>query len=194
MFLQLPSIKRGKRREEREFWEAFRQLQPKILGGLLDALVGGMRALPSVKINDLPRMADFARFGEAVVRGLGLPADTFLAAYRMNRREATASTLEDSLVGTVLLEVVAMCNGEIDWTDSPGVFLMQLTRRVGPRIAKSPGWPKTPAMLGTEMRRVAPQLREHGIFLIFGKTHESRTITLTAGPSSDDADYSAATP
>jgi len=33
-----------------------------------------------VKLPELPRMADFARFGEAVGRGVGWLAGTFIAA------------------------------------------------------------------------------------------------------------------
>ena len=72
VFLHLPRIAPGARREEAEFWRSFRELQPKILGGLLDAVVGALRELPSVRLAELPRMADFARFGEALGRGPGM--------------------------------------------------------------------------------------------------------------------------
>ena len=96
MFLRLPSIDPEARRSEEEFWNSFKQLRPRILGGLLDALVGAVRELPSVRLSKLPRMADFARFGEAVGRGMGWPPETFLSAYFENRKEASESTLEDS--------------------------------------------------------------------------------------------------
>ena len=68
VFFYLPPIEPELRREETEFWREFRELQPRILGGLLDAVVGALRMLPSVRLARLPRMADFARFGEAVGR------------------------------------------------------------------------------------------------------------------------------
>ena len=46
VYLNLPSIDDANRRREEEFWPAFHQDQPKILGGLLDAVVGGLRELP----------------------------------------------------------------------------------------------------------------------------------------------------
>jgi len=48
-------------------------------------------------------------------------------------------------------------------------------------------------MLGNELRRLAPHLREHGILISFGKNRKSRTVTIKSGPGSDDADYSSAT-
>ena len=54
----------------------------------------------------LPRMADFAAFGEAVCQTLQWPAGMFLHDYEDNRREATMTQLEDSIVGTVLLKLL----------------------------------------------------------------------------------------
>ena len=115
VFLHLPAIIDSKRREEVEFWGTFRELRPKILGGLLDAVAGALRELPSVQLAKLPRMADFARFGEAVGRGLGWPTETFLAAYLDNRRQATLSTLEDSILANMLLKQVKMNWGLLEW-------------------------------------------------------------------------------
>ena len=76
VFLHLPPIPRTSRRSERGFWPAFRADYPRILGGLLDAMAGGLRELPSVDLKELPRMADFAEWGEAVGRGLGWGANS----------------------------------------------------------------------------------------------------------------------
>ena len=86
VYLNLPSIDDADRRLEEEFWQAFHQDQPKILGGLLDAVVGGLRERPTIRLPKLPRMADFAAFGEAVGRTLGWPSGMFLADYNDNRR------------------------------------------------------------------------------------------------------------
>ena len=187
VFLRLPSIMSGRRREEGEFWAAFRELQPRILGGLLDVVVGAFRELPSVRLSSLPRMADFARFGEAVGRGLGWSPGTFLAAYQENRREATASTLEESMLAMILLRHVERNDGELNWKLSPTEMLYYLTRGVTDKTVLS-RLPKTPAMLGNELRRLAPQLGEHGLFVRFGKNRKSRMITLTTREEFNDDD------
>ena len=87
------------------FWHAFHEDYPRILGALLDAVAGGLRELPSVRISELPRMADFATFAEAVGRSLGWPADTVLSDYDDNRREATLPYIQDSPVADCLLEM-----------------------------------------------------------------------------------------
>jgi hypothetical protein len=44
---------------------------------VLDAIVGALRELPSVDLKELPRMADYAEWGEATSRGKGWGAGTF---------------------------------------------------------------------------------------------------------------------
>ena len=191
VFLHLPPITSSSRREEDEFWKSFQELYPRILGGLLDAVVGGLRELPSVNLAELPRMADFARFGEAVTRGLGRPAGTFIAAYSENRKDASGAAIEDSPLGTHLLETVVGNGGFMALTQPPSEMLRMLSEKVGPRIARSPRWPKSPAMLTNELRRLAPQLRAHGIDVTFSKTHKSRLITVESRRRSG---YSVGTP
>jgi len=60
LFLNLPPINTRTRRLESEFWASFKNDYPRILGGLLDAVAGGLRELPSVRLTELPRMAYFA--------------------------------------------------------------------------------------------------------------------------------------
>jgi hypothetical protein len=127
-------------------------------------------------------MADFAQFGEAVGRGLGWPSETFLAAYLDNRQQATLSTLEDSILANVLLKQVERCFGLIEWCMPASEMLATLTLNLDRRIARSPSWPKTPAMFGNELRRLAPMLAENGLFVISKRTKKARLIVLTTRP------------
>src|SRR5262249_43903255 len=123
IFLDLPPIARANRLCENEFWQSFSADFPRILGGLLDAVAGGLRLLPDAALAGLPRMADFAVFGEAVGRGLGWPAGTVLNDYDENRRQATAANLEESPVGYVLLEYARYMP---DWTGTASDLLYKL--------------------------------------------------------------------
>jgi hypothetical protein len=81
--------------------------------------------------------------------------------------------------------------GSFDWTMPPAEALYCFTKWVDKKVAASPRWPKTPTALGKEVRLLAPLLREHGLFVTFGKNRESRLITFTAKPGSE---CSSATP
>jgi hypothetical protein len=186
VFLRLAPLEAAGRRAEGEFWRALTDDVPAILGGLLSAVVGGLGELPSVRLTELPRMADFACLGEAVGRGLGWPRGTFLAAYSDNRHETAVTSLEESLIATALLDSAAL-GGLAKWTLSATEMLDALAEDVPPRIRASSRWPKTPRGFTNELRRIAPQLRTRGISVNFTRTRDNRLITINADPSFDDS-------
>ena len=55
VFAHMRAISQKKRRDEEEFWKSFRADQHLILGSVLDAVVGGLRELPGVKLERMPR-------------------------------------------------------------------------------------------------------------------------------------------
>ena len=65
IFLTLAPIAEQRRRSEVELWREFERARPAILGALLDAAAHGLRTLPRVRLDRLPRMADFAIWATA---------------------------------------------------------------------------------------------------------------------------------
>ena len=181
VFVELPPIAPTSRRAEREFWRAFHADYPRILGAVLDTIAGGLRVLPSVQLAELPRMADHARWGEAVGRALGWPPGQFLRAYADNRIEATVTELADSPVATALVELAA--RSESVWAGTPAQLHAELAALVGDKVAASARWPKTFAVFGNELRRQAPQLRLHGLNVDFHRRHGQRIITVASEPN-----------
>jgi hypothetical protein len=186
VFLHLRPIVPAKRRDEASFWRSFHAEYPRILGGVLDAVVGGIRILPSVNLAEMPRMADYARWGEAVGRGLGWAPDRFLKTYNTNRKEATLTTLDDSAVGMILLELAPRLTR---WEVSSTELLAKLTMVAGKKLAASARWPKTAHQLSNELRRVAPQLFLHRLSIQFTRNRDRRLIVIrkvksSTGPAS----------
>jgi hypothetical protein len=81
IFVTLPHLQEERRRAEKEIWCDFESAQPHILGALLDAASHGLRALPEVRLEQLPRMADFALWATACESAF-CPAGGFLHAYK----------------------------------------------------------------------------------------------------------------
>jgi hypothetical protein len=190
VFLNLAPIPRKARRSERSFWPAFQADYPRIFGGVLDAVAGGLRQLPSVHLNELPRMADYAEWGEAVSRSLGWGAETFLSAYDDNRRGATDPLLEGSPVATLLF---ALARQGVNWSWSGTTQKLYEKVMAAGKGNLGPAWPKNFSTFGAELRRIAPQLRLHGIAINFERKHDGRIVTLsvengeTGGPPPDTA-------
>ncbi len=176
VFLQLPPIVSANRRAEYEFWRSFEADYPRILGGVLDLIVRGMQALPSVSCADLPRMADYAKWGVALGTGLSSPTETFLADYNANRQNATAMELDDSAVGSAVLVAVSHVRR---WVGTPATLYEALTEVVGKKVAASARWPKSTSAFSNELRRITPQLRLNGLSVDFERGHNGRRIVMT---------------
>ncbi len=106
VFLTLDSISDDRRRPEKELWREFEIARPRILGALLDGVVHGLRRLPHIRLEKLPRMADFALWATACETAFW-PPGTFLRAYDANRRAAIDGVIEADPVATFVREIMA---------------------------------------------------------------------------------------
>lgn len=159
--LQLEQVPEERRRTEEELDAEFDDALPRILGALLDAVAAGLKTLPSVRLEKKPRMADFARWGEAVLRGLGRPAGRFLAVYQDNRAGVNEVALEASPIVAPLRQFLDQKGGT--WTGSASELYEALTKLAGEAVTRSKEWPKKPHLLSGCLTRLAPNLRRAGI-------------------------------
>ncbi len=77
IFLAMVSVSGEQRRPEAELWREFELARPYILGALLDAMAHGLRRRHRIRLDRLPRMADFALWAAACETAFWSPG-TFL--------------------------------------------------------------------------------------------------------------------
>jgi hypothetical protein len=106
IFLSLPHVAEHRRRSEKELWREFDAARPKIPGALVETLAQGLRILPEVRLEQLPRMADFALWATACERGF-CPDGGFAHAYRTNRRSAIEDVVEGDPVAARIRDLMA---------------------------------------------------------------------------------------
>ena len=174
VFLTLEAIPEACRRPEAELWAAFDAERPRILGGLFDAVVQGLRRLPQTQLERLPRMADFVLWATACERALW-PAGTFWSAYRGNRDKAVENVIEADPVAAAVRAVMVR---RTQWTGTATQFLGILAQAAGERAAKSRTWPGSPRALSDRLRRAAAFLRKTGIEIHYTREGRARTRTI----------------
>jgi hypothetical protein len=180
VFLTLEPIPEEQRRPEAELWAAFEAERPRILGVLLDAVVGGLNRLSETHLPKLPRMADFALWATACETALW-PAGTFWSAYCGNRDEAVEGVIDADPIATAVRAVIAM---QTTWTGTASELLDALVKVVGERVAKSKSWPDSPRALAGRLRRAATFLRKVGIEVRFDREGRARTRIIHLTPTS----------
>lgn len=162
ILVTLLPIPENERRGEKRFWAEFEAARAKIFGALLDAVSGALREIEGVRLDELPRMADFATWATAAEDALGWDRGAFMEAYADNRRRATQALLEsDPVAGAVTKLLKRMLNGE--WSGTSEDLLRDLSALVSDEVQRTKTWPKAPNSLSRIMNRLAPALREAGI-------------------------------
>jgi hypothetical protein len=182
LLLYLPRIDESQRMTEATFNEAFSRARPRLLGVMLDAVSCALSRLSSVRVERLPRLADFAVWVEAAAPALGWSPGAFLSVYGENRSDANAITLAASPVAEA---VQALSQ---DFTGTASELLDLLNGRIGDKCHDRT-WPKTPWALSNALRDVAANLAAIGIHVAFAdKDHKRepgtgrRLIRITYSP------------
>lgn len=161
--IELPTIPEDRRRPESELWAAFEQARPRILGALYDAVACALCNINSVKLDQLPRMADAAMWVVAAEPSLPWDAGTFVKALKSNRDTAHDVALEAEPVVTALLGIAK--DGPFEGTATE--LLDRLNLRASVTAQRSKRWPKDGTRLSGIVRRLAPALRANGLAIEF---------------------------
>ena len=177
--IYLRSISREKRRDEKELWTGFDIAKPRILGALLTAVSHALKQRESVKLKQLPRMADFALWVVAGEEGAGFAPGSFLKVYESNQLSSNENALDTSPAAEICEFMELLTSAR--WEGTSTALHKALTTMVinkGELIKDKFGFPKSPASLGTKLRRIAPNLRAFGIEVNCGYTNGGSKISL----------------
>ena len=182
LFLTLEPIPEKSRLPEARLWADFERHRPEILGALLDAMVMGLRLLPTITLRALPRMADFALWASACEAALW-KSGTFMQAYRANLDEIIDNVLEADPVAVAVRTLIFR---RTEWTGTSTSLLGALDQLVSEATRKAKTWPSKPSALSGRLRRCAPFLRKTGIDITFAREGKGRDriITIERQPES----------
>jgi hypothetical protein len=171
--LELPQIDAGSRRTETEIEALFLERWPKLLGALLDLMVAALRELPNVRLQEPPRMVDFARLGEAVcvVGRFG----SFGPLLKRKRKVAALVAIESSPVAHAVL---LFAQQEKGFEGS----LLELLARVSqpPFRTEGEAWVRSPKGFADALKRAKPELARLGVDIDLSKrSHQGRLVRIS---------------
>ena len=180
ILINLPSIKHSNRKTEKEIFADFEKDKGKLFAILLDAVACSIKNLPLTKIQDPPRMADFAQWAVSGEKSFGWNGE-FLKAYRGNRASANESAIESSIIGKLIIKFI---QDEGTWKGTAADLLEALNKTADENTKKAVGWPKNARGISGAIRRIAPNLRQQGFEIELDGTR--REIILSSDSMVDD--------
>jgi hypothetical protein len=187
IMIELERIKKKDRKLESVIDAKFEELRPGLLGYIFDILVKTLQIKDSIKLDDLPRMADFALWGEAISRAMGHKPLQFINAYYENIGKQNIEAIDSHPLG---LAVIKLCDeieekGEKTYYASASECLIKLTEiAVNNKInINSKQFPGAPNSLTRSLNRIRSNLLEGlGIDVIIERV-TTRTDKYSPGTS-----------
>ena len=176
LIINLPDMPATKRKPEDVFWREFEAACPRILGAFYDALSMGLKNLDSVSFEELPRMADFAKFIVAAEPALPWSKGLFMTAYESNQKDTVESALDGDVVSWAVIQM--MNQRDTPWSGTPtelNIVLSEYAKQFG---WKKSDWPKAPNAMSSRLKMVNSFLRKKGIIVQTRKSG-NRIITIT---------------
>lgn len=157
------------RLEDKEIQRLIESFAPKIRGYVLHVLPAARRLLPEVRKDlrgKLPRMADFAVWGEASCRAMGEPPMAFFNAYISRQRKTVEDSVRDSILFEALRELILDASKDDPWTGNITQLLVRLGEIVEslyPEKDMAKHLPRDATRLSQKMNQLKPVLRQYGI-------------------------------
>lgn len=160
--VRLPVIPKDKRKSEDATDAEFASKHPHILGALLDASVDALAGYRDVELDELPRMADLAKWVTAAEPAMGLEPGTFIRAYTGNETDAYEAAINANLVAQAIIRFM---ESQDSWTGTPASLYAILSEQESNQYGKRPnGWPGAPQWMSNKLSEAAPALRaKYGI-------------------------------
>jgi hypothetical protein len=183
LVVSLPPIPDDERRPESELWREFEETRPAILAALFDGISGALRSVEAVRLEGMPRMADFAVWATAAEGALGWESGAFMAAYIGNRQEAADTALDADPVAGAVLELM---REREQWSGTASELWTALGELVDESVRHTKSWPGAPNALTGRLKRLAPTLRGSGIEYGEDRSGRTRKKVLTKNKSAKD--------
>ena len=172
VIVQMSPISQEKRLSESQIWQDFEARRSQIFGALLDCVVRGLRQLPHVELERLPRMADFALWSTATE---AFASGVFIRAFEHAATEANEAVAESDPVPVAIAAFMIELSS---WTGTAAALLQELNSQDRTEAAPSrwKTWPTEPSSFSRRLRKAASVLRKMGIIVEIGRAPDrSRT-------------------
>jgi hypothetical protein len=180
VMINLETIPEDMRKPEKEIWNDFDQIKPRILGGLFDAVSSAIRNQGRVSFDRLPRMADFALWAAAAEKECQWTEGiSFMDAYQGNRSAAIEMAVDADIVASTILKLMLLEEGH--WQGSSTELLERLTELIPENSRKVKSWPKQAHFMTGRIKRASTFLRTLGIEIVFpDRSKKIREYTISA--------------
>lgn len=175
--LRLNRIDSSKRRTEEEIMNEFKIDLPFILDRIFCVLSEVITIYKNLNLEQLPRMADFAKWGYAIAEALGYGGDKFMKIYEKNQNELLENMVSEDSVISVLVEAMRKHRYFRGTVTKLLTSLTDMAEKM--EIDTRMGWVRDASSLSRKLYENQSVLNMFGISVSRGKSNGERYIELS---------------
>jgi hypothetical protein len=156
--IELERIKDENNIPDTEIEEEVKKQVPELLGYIFDVLSKALEIKETVSLKRLPRMGDFAKWGEAISRALGYKPLEFINTYFENIGEQNIEIIESNPFAEALSKLIDYNINS--WISSPKTLTKKLREYADNNDIDSSKFPKNGIALSRRLNKIKSNLRE----------------------------------
>jgi len=161
LIIELDRISEKERKSLKTLSSAFKRLQPRVLGAMLDALVFAMQTKDKIALPELPRLADWCEWAVPVAEHLGIGKEAFLEAFDKSIKRQHSEVNNSEPAAVAILDFMSNQSG---WTGTPSVLYAELSKKAEElKLDREKSWPKAPNALTRKLKAIGHNLASEGI-------------------------------
>ncbi|MGD1837822.1 MAG: hypothetical protein ACPKPY_07165 [Nitrososphaeraceae archaeon] len=156
--IELERIREENNIPDSKIEQELKQQIPGLLGYIFDIVSKALAIKDSIRLDRLPRMADFAEWGEAIARALGYSPLEFINTYFENIGEQNVEIIEDDPFAYAISKFIDY--ERQSWISSPRIFIDHLKNYAENNNIESIKFPKNPQAVSRRLNKIKSNLRE----------------------------------
>lgn len=193
IIIRLESLEDSEKIEDKTIFAEVEEIKPELLGYIFDIISKAMPIKDGLKIKNIPGMADWALWGEAISRAMGNKDLEFINAYRRNIEKQNQHVIDTHPLARAIKLLYDELNDLEDkvktnfhynkktnvWSTSMQDFHQQLgiiAMSDGIDIRDSKIWAHSPSHLSNRLNIINTNLRRYGIDIAIRRSTNSEDI------------------
>jgi len=188
LIIELERIDENKQLKPEGLWKQFEELRSQLLGYIFDILAKVLEWKnnangPQLNLTRLPRMAEFAEYGEMISRCMGNPSNLFINAYYKNIKLQSQEVLDSSVLASPILQLLVNRNDE-KWIGTPTELLSDLEYCAEQLKINTHSklWPKSANVLSRRLKEIKINLKQICIEIEYDHDGKQRIIKIRKIP------------
>ena len=185
--IKLTRIPKNQRRLLEDIRKEINDIAPKVRAYLFEVVSNAYAIIETLPKTNYPRMADWARWGEAISRAMGNKPNEFVTAYDRNIQDSTSTAVAENLLGDLILNLAdeSATDSVFDGTATElfkKLLNLAKDRQIDTKYNKD--WPQAPQSLTRKLGNLVSPLEDSGIKLVLnGRKGKKRNIYIWKIPS-----------